>query len=123
MREIEQALTDSLPRNGSAGMTAPLNMGGNQLKNVGAPVDAGDAVSLGFVGRFAPIGVILDYAGDTAPENWAFCFGQEFNRVNDAELFAVLGTKFGAGNGTTTFNAPDYRGRVGVGRDNMGGGR
>lgn len=121
MREIEQALTDSLPRNGSAGMTAPLNMGGNQVKNVGDPVDAGDAVSLGFVGRFAPIGVILDYAGDNAPENWVFCFGQEFHRINDAELFAVLGTKFGAGNGTTTFNLPDYRGRVGVGRDNMGG--
>lgn len=121
MREIEQALTDSLPRNGSAGMTAPLNMGGNQLKNVGAPVDAGDAVSLGFVGRFAPIGVILDYAGDNAPENWVFCFGQELNRTTEAGLFSIIGTKFGAGNGTTTFNLPDYRGRVGVGRDNMGG--
>ena len=121
MREIEQALTDSLPRNGSAGMTAPLNMGGNQVKNVGNPVDVGDAVSLGFVGRFAPIGVILDYAGDTAPENWAFCHGQWMNRVTEAGLFAVIGTKFGAGNGTTTFTLPDYRGRVGVGCDNMGG--
>lgn len=121
MREIEQALTDSLPRNGSAGMTGNLPMAGNRITGLGAPVQPDDAVSLVFAEGLTPTGMIVDFAGDNAPDGWAMCFGQEFNRTTHAALFAVIGTKFGAGNGTTTFNLPDYRGRVGVGKDNMGG--
>lgn len=121
MREIEQALTDSLPRNGSAGMTGNLPMAGNRITNLGAPVLDSDAVSLGFASALSPVGVIVDFAGDNAPVGWLLCFGQEVNRSTEAALFAVLGIKFGAGNGSTTFNLPDLRGRIGVGKDNMGG--
>ena len=51
------------------------------------------------------------------------CIGQEVSRSDYAALFAVLGTRFGVGNGSTTFNLPDLRGRVTAGRDNNAVGR
>jgi microcystin-dependent protein len=49
------------------------------------------------------------------------CYGQAVSRTTYAALFAVIGTGYGAGDGSTTFNVPDYRGRVLAGADNMGG--
>jgi microcystin-dependent protein len=49
------------------------------------------------------------------------CNGQAISRTVYADLFNRVGTKFGAGNGTTTFNLPDLRGRSVFGRDDMGG--
>ena len=49
------------------------------------------------------------------------CWGAELNRADYPELFANIGTTFGAGNGTTTFNLPDLRGLVIAGVDSMGG--
>jgi len=68
-----------------------------------------------------PVGAIMDYAGATSPTGFLFCFGQEVSRTGLSDLFAAIGTQYGSGNGTTTFNLPDYRGRVGAGKDNMGG--
>lgn len=68
-----------------------------------------------------PIGVILPFSGPNVPAGWLFCYGQTASRTTYADLFAVIGTQYGAGNGTTTFNVPDLRGRVVAGRDNMGG--
>lgn len=73
-----------------------------------------------------PIGTVIDYAGTTEPAvvqgvTWVFPYGQAISRTTYATLFARLSTTFGAGNGTTTFNLPDYRGRVGAGQDDMGG--
>ena len=70
---------------------------------------------------FTPPGVIWDYAGTTAPTGWLFPDGSAVSRTTYAALFAVLSTTFGVGDGSTTFNLPDLRGRVGVGKDNMGG--
>jgi len=58
---------------------------------------------------------------DTAPAGWLLCYGQEVSRVTYSSLFAVIGTDFGVGDGSTTFNMPDYRGRTPFGKDNMGG--
>lgn len=66
-------------------------------------------------------GAVLDFAGTTAPEGWLLCYGQAVSRETYANLFAIIGTTFGAGNGSTTFNLPDCRGRVGAGKDDMGG--
>jgi microcystin-dependent protein len=52
---------------------------------------------------------------------WLLCNGQAVSRTTYAQLFARISTSFGAGNGTTTFNVPDRRFRVGVPPDNMGG--
>lgn len=68
-----------------------------------------------------PIGVMQGYAGATAPEGWLLCYGQAVSRTTYADLFTVIGTTYGSGDGSTTFNIPDRRGRVGVGKDNMGG--
>lgn len=63
-----------------------------------------------------PIGSILPFGGSTAPAGWMLCQGQAISRTAYADLFAVIGTSYGAGNGTTTFNIPDLRGKVPVGQ-------
>ena len=70
-----------------------------------------------------PTGAIMDFAGSDAPEGWLLCYGQEVSRETYAALFTALGsgTIYGAGNGTSSFNVPDLRGRVAAGKDNMGG--
>jgi microcystin-dependent protein len=70
-----------------------------------------------------PVGTINPYAGSdaTVPAGWLFCGGQAVSRTTYADLFAVIGSTYGAGDGSTTFNVPDLRGRVLAGKDNMGG--
>lgn len=70
----------------------------------------------------APIGSGMDYWGSTAPSsNYVFAYGQALSRTTYATLFARLGTTYGTGDGSTTFNVPDKRGRVTAGKDDMGG--
>lgn len=64
-----------------------------------------------------PLGAIFEYAGATAPTKWLLCQGQAISRTTYADLFAVIGTRYGAGDGATTFNLPDKRSNVGVGLD------
>jgi microcystin-dependent protein len=69
-----------------------------------------------------PIGTIMPYVGDAAPDaNWLLCDGSAVNRVTYATLFARAGTAYGAGDGSTTFNLPDLRGRIPVGVDGAAG--
>jgi len=69
-----------------------------------------------------PIGGIIDYTGSTAPNSsFVLPFGQAISRTTFATYFALVGTTFGAGDGSTTFNIPDLRGRLRAGVDNMGG--
>lgn len=65
----------------------------------------------------ARTGVIEAYGGDTAPEGAFLCVGGTASRVDDAALFAIIGTKWGAGDGSTTFGLPNFRGRTLVGYD------
>ena len=69
----------------------------------------------------APAGAIEAYAGSTAPTGWLLSFGQAVSRTTYANLFAVISTTYGSGDGSTTFNLPDMRGRAVAGVDNMGG--
>lgn len=59
-------------------------------------------------GDTLPIGSIAQFGGATAPINWLFCNGQAVSRETYSELFAVIGTTYGQGDGSTTFNLPDY---------------
>lgn len=68
-----------------------------------------------------PSGATLPYAGPTAPTGWLLCDGSAVSRTTYPTLFAAIGTTWGAGDGSTTFNVPDMRGRVPAGRDDMGG--
>ena len=67
------------------------------------------------VSMSTPIGAILDFAGPTAPAGWLVCDGRLVSRVTYAALFAVLGTYWGAGDGSTTFALPKVQGRALVG--------
>lgn len=69
----------------------------------------------------APTGSVQSFAGTTAPTGWLLCFGQAISRTDYADLFSIVGTTYGVGNGSTTFNVPDLRGRTIAGVDNMGG--
>lgn len=66
-------------------------------------------------------GVVFDFAGSAPPNGWLLCYGQAVSRTTYAALFNKIGTTYGAGDGSTTFNLPDCRGRVTAGVDNMGG--
>jgi microcystin-dependent protein len=68
-----------------------------------------------------PPGCLMPYAGATAPDGWLLCNGQAVSRTTYADLFLAIGTAYGPGNGSTTFNLPDLRGRVAAGKDDMGG--
>jgi len=67
------------------------------------------------------IGAVVAYAGPSAPTGWLFCFGQNVSRTTYAQLFAVIGTTFGIGDGSTTFGLPDCRGRFIAGLDASAG--
>ena len=69
----------------------------------------------------APAASMMVFAGASAPTGWLLCFGQAISRATYATLFAAISTTYGIGDGTTTFNLPDMRGRVAAGADNMGG--
>ena len=70
----------------------------------------------------AGVGFVLPYYGETAPPGTLSCDGSEISRAAYGELFQVLGTKAGAGDGSTTFNLPDLRGDFirGLGGENAG---
>jgi len=57
-----------------------------------------------------PVGMVVASAVAAAPTGWLICNGQAISRTTYAALFALLGTAYGAGDGSTTFNVPDYRG-------------
>lgn len=62
------------------------------------------------------VGRIDIYAGGTIPPiGWLLCNGSAISRATYADLFAAIGTAWGAGNGTTTFNIPDLRGKAPIG--------
>lgn len=82
---------------------------------------ATDAFVQQAVGLGMPIGACVSYGGASAPTNWVFAFGQAVSRTTFATLFSAYGIAYGAGDGTTTFNMPDLRGRLLAGLDNMGG--
>jgi len=70
-----------------------------------------------------PPGVWLPYGGSVLPAGrWLWCDGQAVSRTTYSDLFSVCGTVFGSGDGSTTFNVPDMRGRTWIGMDDMPGG-
>ena len=70
---------------------------------------------MGSPGETEPIGTIKMYGGTTAPNGYMFANGQAISRTTYSDLFAIYGTTFGAGDGSTTFNLPNLNGRTPVG--------
>lgn len=67
---------------------------------------------LSILNAIVPIGAVLPFYGGEPPRNWLLCYGQQVSRTDYPELFRVIGTRAGAGNGSSTFNVPDLRGKV-----------
>src|SRR5882757_3102233 len=129
------------PATNGAGVTLNLDGTGAQPINGvdGVPVPAGTLIASGaytvtaFTGEWIlhsffgqpnsiPIGGLTDFIGSTVPNSsFVFPTGQAISRVTYATLFALIGTTYGAGDGSTTFNIPDLRGRVTAGKDDMNG--
>lgn len=66
-------------------------------------------------GTVIPIGTIQMYAGASEPTGWHFADGEAISRSTYAACFSAMGTTFGTGNGSTTFNLPNIKGRVPIG--------
>jgi microcystin-dependent protein len=123
-----QLVGNSNVADGSLQVAKMAPVGANKLlgSSAGGAVQAlemGDGFTLaGSVLRASlPPGMVVPFAANMAPSGWLLCSGAAVSRATFADLFAVIGTTFGAGDGTTTFNLPDLRGRLLVGKDDMGG--
>ena len=64
-----------------------------------------------------PSGSIITYGGSSAPTGWLICDGSAISRSTYATLFGILSTTYGVGDGSSTFNIPDIRGRVPAGKE------
>jgi microcystin-dependent protein len=89
------------------------------VSRVGYVYDTTEADYIPFTGPPAalPSGMLTMTAASAAPSGWMLCNGTAISRTTYADLFAAIGTTYGVGNGSTTFNLPDLRGRVPVGTD------
>lgn len=95
-------------------LIADTDDSGNVKKALVSDLTGGGSLGL-------PSGALVAYGGTSAPSGWLLCYGQEVSRTDYAALYAVVGTVYGVGDGSTTFNVPDLRGRVIAGQDDMGG--
>lgn len=84
------------------------------------PTDPDDLATKSYVDAgvvTTPPGIVELYAGTTAPSGYLLCDGSAVSRTTYAALFAIIGTTYGVGDGSTTFNVPNLKGRVPVGLD------
>jgi microcystin-dependent protein len=81
------------------------------------PTDNNDLVRKAYADRMAPVGAVMAFARSTVPTGWLKCNGAAVSRTTYADLFAAIGTTYGAGDGSTTFNLPDLRGEFIRGHD------
>lgn len=96
---------------GSQAMTGALTLPNSD------PTNANHAARKSYVDAQLPSGLILAYGAATAPTGWLLCNGANVSRSTYAALFAVIGTTYGVGDGSTTFGLPNLKGRVPVGLD------
>lgn len=80
--------------------------------------DLNASVTSGGASQLVPSGVVMAFAGATAPTGWLLCGGALVSRTTYADLFAAIGTAHGSGDGSTTFALPNYAGRFLRGRAN-----
>ena len=92
----------------------------SEKEKYGLSISTDDEAHPSYVFADSPVGTILPYGGSTPPSGWFLCQGQAVSRTTYAELFAVIGTSFGVGDGSTTFNIPDMRESVPKGAGETG---
>ena len=104
--------------------TPGLTLGSTAITATGAELNYTDGVTSNIqtqIDSVIPSGTLLPYAGSSAPTGFLLCYGQAISRSTYADLFSAISTTYGTGDGSSTFNVPDLRGRVVAGQDDMGG--
>ena len=98
-------------------MTGALRMNGQPISGLNAPTADDEAVNFGTVKELgkAKAGFIYPLASAVVPDGFLLCDGAAHSRSEYPELFAAIGTMYGSGDGSTTFNVPDLQTRVLVG--------
>jgi len=85
------------------------------------PNSSGTVALTSDVSASLPSGTVVPFAGTSAPTGYLLAQGQAVSRSTYSDLFSAIGTTYGVGDGSSTFNLPDLRGRVVAGKDDMGG--
>jgi microcystin-dependent protein len=118
MTDIAAALTGSLPRDGSAGMQGPLFLAADGVQPLEAVTVQQLTTTINGSNNWLAAGCVQHFAGGTVPSGWLECNGQAVGRATYPDLFAAIGTTYGVGDGSTTFNVPDLRAAFLRGLDN-----
>lgn len=121
-----EGLNECFLRDGRVTLSGNLKMGDHQIKNLASATISTDAVNKGqldsaflnvttaltaLLNKLWKIGDIKASIKTSNHDNWFLCNGQAVSRTTYEKLFEIIGTNFGSGDGTTTFNLPDYRGK------------
>ena len=117
--DIKESFENCLTKDGQIAPIGNFNMGGQKITNLNTGVNETDAVNVGQMNNaIAAASDSLHSIGDIKASvrgenhgHWFLCNGQAISRETYADLYAIIGTNFGAGDGVTTFNLPDYRGK------------
>ena len=122
LSDISTALTGSVASDGQTPVTGNLQMGGNLITGLGTGVSSTDAVNVAQLATVNSVvtGTIQMWPTVTAPTGYLLCGGTAVSRSTYAALYAVIGTTFGVGDGTTTFNLPNYSDRMPIGSGTIG---
>ncbi len=109
-----------MPKAGGT-FTGPVNFGSQTTTGITTPTTTDAIASKGYVDTTLasfgglPVGTLIDYAAAAVPTGWLPCDGAAVLRATYPSLFSVIGTTWGVGDGVTTFNLPDFRGRGTIG--------
>lgn len=119
-RQVEYPMTFTVTENLNGTVTLTPYPGA--VSNEGTKFTAArmNNIENGISNGSVPTGCILPFGGEIAPEGWLLCDGSAIDRTTYADLFSVLGTTYGVGDNTSTFNLPDMRGKVPVGLNTKG---
>lgn len=122
LSDISTALTGSVASDGQTPVTGNLQMGGNKITGMADGTSSTDAATIAQLAAVnsVVIGSIQMWPTVTAPTGYLLCTGTAVSRSTYSALFAVVGTTFGVGDGTTTFNLPNYSDRMPIGSGTIG---
>ena len=108
-----------IKRDGTNSPSADTSWNSKKITSLATPIASGDAANKSYVDGLlttaAPAGASMLWFTAVAPTGWLICDGSAVSRTTYSALFALLSTTYGAGDGTTTFNLPDLRGRSPLG--------
>ena len=104
------------------GSSQGLKLGGTLITSTAAELNHSDGVTSNIQTQIdgvasSPTASVIAYAGSSIPSGWLLCDGTAINRTTYSTLFAAISTVYGVGDGSTTFELPDLKGRVIAGKE------